>query len=98
MAQQFDAVRARIARVGVREVFADVAQRERAEQCVHDRVREHVRVRVAVQPGLVRDVHPADDAFAAGHQPVYVVAVSDAHVRVPPSAKTPLRQGCPRAW
>lgn len=98
MAQQRDAVRARIARVGVREVLADVPERERAEQCVHHGVGEHVRVRVAVQPSLMRDIHPANDAFAAGNQPVHVVSMSNAHGQPSSFAAMLLRPGCPRVW
>ena len=39
-------------RVGVGEVHADVAEPGRAEQCVHDRVRQHVGVGVPVQAQL----------------------------------------------
>ena len=82
--QQRDAVRALVARVGIRKVLADVAERERAEQGIHDGVREHIRVRVTVQTKLKRNVHTADDARSAGDQSVYVVTVSDAHITCPP--------------
>ena len=57
---------------------------ERAEQGIHDGVREHIRVRVTVQTKLKRNVHTADDARSAGDQSVYVVTVSDAHITCPP--------------
>ena len=82
--QQRDAVRALVARVGIRKMLADVTERERAEQGIHDGVREHIRVRVTVQTKLKRNVHTADDARSAGDQSVYVVTVSDAHITCPP--------------
>ena len=60
------------------------AERERAEQGIHDGMREHIRVRVTVQTKLKRNVHTADDARSAGDQSVYVVTVSDAHITCPP--------------
>ena len=82
--QQRDAVRALVARVGIRKMLADVTERERAEQGIHDGMREHIRVRVTVQTKLKRNVHTADDARSAGDQSVYVVTVSDAHITCPP--------------
>ena len=38
MPQQSDAVRACVARVGIREMLADISQGERAEQRIHDRM------------------------------------------------------------
>ena len=78
--QQRDAVRALVARVGIRKMPPDVTERECAEQGIHDGMREHVRVRVTVQTKLKRNVHTADDARPAGDQSVYVVTVSDAHI------------------
>ena len=78
--QQRNAVRALVARVGIRKMFADITERERTEQGIHDGVREHVRVRVTVQTKLKRNVHTADDARSAGDQSVYVVTMSDAHI------------------
>ena len=57
-AQQLDRVRARVARVGVGEVLADVAERAGAEHRVDDRVGEHVGVGVAVQAAVVLDLRP----------------------------------------
>ena len=47
LAQQSDAVRAAVALVAVREVSSDVPERRRAQQRVHHRVGQHVRVGVA---------------------------------------------------
>ena len=82
--QQRYAVRALVARVGIRKVLADVTERERTEQGIHDGMREHICVRVTVQTKLKRNVHTADDARSAGDQSVYVVTVSDAHITCPP--------------
>ena len=54
MRQHRQARRALPPRVGVREVPADVAPRDGAEDGVGDGVRQHVRIRVAGQPLLAR--------------------------------------------
>ena len=50
VAQQRAAVGALPARIGVREVRAEVAQRERAEERVADRVQQHVGIGMAGEP------------------------------------------------
>jgi hypothetical protein len=42
-------------------VRAEVAERERAEQCVADRMQQHVRVGVARETARVRHGDAADD-------------------------------------
>ena len=76
--QQCDAVRALVARVGIRKMLADVTERERTEQGIHDGVREHIRVRVPQQPQGVGHLHPAQDQPPPLHQTVYIIAVSNA--------------------
>lgn len=49
LAQQRQTVRAGISRVIVREKVADIPHGRRAEQRIHDGMRQHVRVRVAEQ-------------------------------------------------
>ena len=44
-------------------MVADVAVRDGAEQRIHERMRQHIRIRVAIQPPLVGYLH------AANHQP-----------------------------
>ena len=79
LAQQPNAVRAEIAVVRVGEALADIANRRRAEQRVHDGVDEHVRVRMAVEPLFIRDRHAAEDELPARHEPMNVVTVADPH-------------------
>ena len=61
---------------------ADIAGRERAEQRVHHRVGEDIRIRMPRESRPVRDIHAADDAPAPLFQPVYVVTVPDPHVQI----------------
>ena len=80
MPQQRKAVRALVGRVGIGEVLADVAERQCTEKRVHHRVRQHIRVRMAVQTKLKRNIYAADDAVSALDQSVYVIAMSDSHI------------------
>ncbi len=59
-AQQFAAVGALEARIGVGEVPADVAGRDGAEQRVAQCVQRHVAVRMRDEPVRVRDAHAAE--------------------------------------
>ena len=52
------------------EVLADVAQRRCAQHGVHDRMGQHVGVRVAQQTLFIRHFHAAQDELAALHQTV----------------------------
>ena len=61
------------------EVLADVAQRCCAQHGVHDRVSQHVGVRVAQQALLIRHFHASQDELAALHQTVDVVTMTNAH-------------------
>ena len=71
-------VRARIGRVGVGEQFPNVAERRRAEQCVHNGMDKHVRVRMTEQTAAVGNRDPAENQRSTFNQPVYVITVPDA--------------------
>ena len=45
--------------VGVGEQLSDITQRGRAQQRVHHRMRQHIRVRMAKQPLFIRHRHTA---------------------------------------
>ena len=59
MFQQQHGGNALVGRIAVREVPPDVAQRQRAEQRVHQRVYRHVGVGMAVEPPVVGHLHAA---------------------------------------
>ena len=61
----------------------DLPQRRRAEQSVHQGMREHVRIGVTVQPALERNFHAAEDELAPRNEAVYIISVSDPHVVLP---------------
>ena len=84
VAQQRPAVGALPARIAVGEVPAEVAQRERAEQRVGDRVQQHVGVAVAEQAALERNDDAAQHQRPAGDQRVHVEAVADAETHPEP--------------
>ena len=72
--------------------MSDVSERCRAEQGVHDRMGQDIRIAVSVQTGGVRDLHPADDALSALFQAVYVVSVSDSHPMRSLIIRSPIRR------
>src|SRR5216683_1790342 len=63
-----------------REDGANVPDRCCSKERVDDRVREHVRIRVAVEPDRVLDQHATEDQLAAGLEPVDVVPSAHPHV------------------
>ncbi len=71
----------RIDLVGVGKVMADVAFADRAEHRVGDRVREHVRIAMAVEAVRVRDLDAAENERAAFREAMHVVAdAGESHV------------------
>ena len=67
LAGQGQRVRALVGGVVIREVLADVAQRRRAQYSVHYGVQQHIRVGVAEQALLIRDLHAAHNELAILH-------------------------------
>ena len=67
LAGQGQRVRALVGGVVIREVLADVAQRRRAQHSVHYSVQQHIRVGVAEQTLLIRDLHAAHNELAILH-------------------------------
>ena len=72
LVQQPQAVRPRVGRVAVREQVPDISKGAGAQQGVHHRVGEHIRVGVT-QQALVKG-HPP-----ALHQAVHVISMSNSH-------------------
>ena len=80
VSEQPEAVRPGVLRVRVREKLADIAERRRAEQGVHDRVGQNVRVRVTEQSLFKSELLAAQNEPPPLHEAVDVVAVADADV------------------
>ena len=79
LAQQHPAVGALPSRIRVGEVRAEVAQRQRAEDRVADRVEQHVGVGMSVEAAIERNRDAAQDEPAPCDERVHVEAVADAH-------------------
>ena len=77
--QQHAAVDAFPARVRVGEMLADVADRQRAEYGVADRMQQRIRVGMSVESALERNGHAAQDELAPFDQRMDIEAVSDPH-------------------
>ncbi len=77
--QQHKARHARVARVGVREEPAQVAQGQRAERRLADRMRQHVRVRMSAKPSLGGNRHASQHQRPPGHQRVQIESEPGAH-------------------
>ena len=63
--------------VARREMRADVAFGQRAEQGVGQHVQPGIGVRMTLEPPVVRDGDAAEDDGVAGHERMNVVAVAD---------------------
>ena len=79
--EQQDARDPGVSRVRIGKELADIAQRRRAEQSVHDGVRQHVGVAVAEQALFIRHLYAAENESPPLRQAVDVIAVSDAQAR-----------------
>ena len=77
LAEQNEAVRALVTRVGVWKVLAEVSEREGTEQGVHHGMGEDVGVRVAVQSTVMGNLNSAEDELAACDEGVNVESTSD---------------------
>ena len=77
--EQRDAVRALKFGVAVGKKLADVAQRSRTQERVHNSVGQHVGVGMAEQAELKIDLLAADDKLSVFGKSVNVVAVTDSH-------------------
>ena len=73
-AQQLDRVGPGVARISIGEVFADVAERARPQHGVDHRVRQHIRIGVALKPELMLELDTADHEPPSRDKPVRVVA------------------------
>ena len=77
--QQLDAVRAEEAVVIIREKLADIAERSGAEQRIHQRMGQHIRVRVAEQPLLIRYLDPAEDQLPPLDELMHIIPMPYSH-------------------
>ena len=75
--EQRAAVRAFPLRIGVGKVHAEVAERQRAENRIGNRMQQDVGVGMAVETALERDGDAADDQRAAGDQRMDVETAAD---------------------
>ncbi len=84
MTQQHATVRALEGRVGIGEVFADIAQRRRAEQGITQGMQQHVAVGMGDQAEAVGNPHTAEGDKLAPTETVHVVAVANTHKKQRP--------------
>jgi len=59
--------------------MADVTKCRGAEQSVHNRMCQHIRVAVSKQTLCIGNIDAADDTFSALYQTVYVISMTDSH-------------------
>jgi hypothetical protein len=71
------AVSALEARIGVREMCANVTQRRRPDQGIADGVQQHIGIGVAVEAAIVRNLDAADDEPAPRDERVNVKSLPD---------------------
>ena len=65
--------------IRIREMLSDIAKRCGAEQGVHDRMDDHIRVRMSQQSLLIRDLHASQDQFPPLGELMYIISDSDSH-------------------
>ena len=75
--EQLNGIRAFVLHIRIREQLADVPQRSRAQQRVHQGMGGHVRVAVTQQAQRMGHFHATQDQLAAFHQLVHIHAVSN---------------------
>src|SRR4051812_25057128 len=76
--QNLDAADAADRFVGVRKMMADVVLAHGPEQCIGDRMADHVRVRMPVESAIVRDLDAAENEFSPGRETMRIVTISAA--------------------
>jgi hypothetical protein len=79
VAEQLQAVGPLVCSIGIGEMLPDVTLANGPQNGVGNGVQQHVGIGMAEKARFMRDINPADDASAARHQPMDVIAVSDAH-------------------
>src|SRR6266496_5017567 len=57
-------------------MLTDIAGADRAQQCIGDRVRQDICIRMSFQPARVHDLDAAKDEFSAFGEAMHVVANS----------------------
>ena len=64
--------------VAVRKMMADVAFANCSKQCVRDRMADHVRIRMSFESAIVRNLHPTENQFPPGGEPMRIVTIATA--------------------
>ncbi len=67
-------------RIGIREMLADVAEAGSAEQCIRQRMLQHIAVGVCQHAVRVRDTHAAQHHRIPGTEGMHVEATAGTHV------------------
>ena len=80
MAQQHPAVGVFPARVGIRKVRAEVAQRQSTQYRVADSVDQHIGIRMSVEAPIEGNRHAAEDELAPANERVNVETIPDADI------------------
>ena len=57
-------------------MMADIAFADRAQERVRDRMADHIRIRVAIESAIMRNVDAAENQFPPRHQPMGVVTIA----------------------
>ena len=60
-------------------MFSDISQCCRAQQCIHDRMKQDVRIRMSQKSFFIRYFYAANDEVSALHQTVHIISHSDSH-------------------
>ena len=72
MPDELQAVRSLPSRVGIRKMHSNVPQSSGSENCVRNRMGEHICIGMAFQSDLGHDMNTAEDQRPAGSNPMIV--------------------------
>jgi len=78
MLEEEQAGAALVSLVGIGKMFADISQGSCSQQCIRDRMKQDIGIRMSVQPSGTRDVHATEDQLPVLHQTMDIISKTDA--------------------
>jgi hypothetical protein len=91
MAQQLAAIDATIRGIAIGKVFADIAERARAEQCIAERMQQYIAIRMRNDAARMRDTHTAERNEIAIAKTMHVITMTDTEYHQAVSIKRRLK-------
>ena len=83
MLQKFDTGNAFVFRIRIREMFSDITKGSRTKQCIHDRMQQHICVRMSKQTFFPWNLNSAQNQCSVFYQFVNIVTYTNSHCHSP---------------